>query len=124
MAPSGKKGHPVDGDGDCAVLIVKMVDMVCGAEARRHSSRSSLNGQRDEQGQAEGQSGAVRRAHAEAGTGPAAPLCEHRGACKQSTHAHQVRMGPEQANGPRFCMRQSHLMATVHLSGNPEPILP
>lgn len=59
MAPSGEEGHPVDGDGNRAVLIVKMVDVVCSAEARRHSSRSSLNGQRDEQGEPEGQSGAV-----------------------------------------------------------------
>lgn len=86
------------------MLVVKMVDMVCGAEARGHSSRPSLNGQRDEQGQPEGQSGAVRQAHAEARTGLAAPLCEHRGACKQSTCAHQVRMGPEQASGSRFGM--------------------
>lgn len=104
MAPSGKEGHPVDGDGNCAVLIVKMVDVVCGAEARRHSSRSSLDGQRDEQGEPEGKSGAVTQAHAEAGAGPVAPLCEHRGACKQSIHVCQVRMGPVQATWPRFGM--------------------
>lgn len=59
MAPPGKEGHPVDGDGNCAVLVVKMVDVVRSAEARRHPSRSGLNGQRNEQGQPEGQSGAV-----------------------------------------------------------------
>lgn len=59
MAPSGKEGHPVDGDGNCAMLIVKMVDVVCSAEARRNSSCSSLNGQCDEQGEPKGQSGAV-----------------------------------------------------------------
>lgn len=104
MAPSGQEGHPVDGDGNCAVLVVKMVDVVRGAEARRHPSRPSLNGQRHQQGQPEGQSGAVRQAHAEARTGPGAPLCEHTGACKQSTGARQVRMGPEQASGSRFGM--------------------
>lgn len=31
MASSGEERHPVDGDRYRAVLIVEMVDMVCGA---------------------------------------------------------------------------------------------
>lgn len=54
MAPSGKKGHPVDGDRNRAMLIVKMVDVVRGAEAGRHTCTSSLDGQYDKQGEPEG----------------------------------------------------------------------
>lgn len=46
MAPSGKKRHPVDGNGNGAMLIVKMVDVVRGAETRRHARCSSLDGEK------------------------------------------------------------------------------
>lgn len=45
MAPSGKKRHPVDGNRNSAMLIVEMVDMVRGAETRRHTCCPSLDGE-------------------------------------------------------------------------------
>ena len=50
MAPSGKERHPVDGDRNGAMLIVKMVDMVCSTETRGHTCCSSLDGEHGEQG--------------------------------------------------------------------------
>ena len=41
--------HPVDGNRNGAVLIVEMVDMVRGAETRRHTCCSSLYGEESEQ---------------------------------------------------------------------------
>lgn len=37
MAPTCKKGHPVDGNGHSAMLVVEVVDMVGGTEGRRDS---------------------------------------------------------------------------------------
>lgn len=54
MAPSGKKRHPVDGNRNGAMLIVKMVDVVRGAETRRHTCCSSLDGEHSKQGEPEG----------------------------------------------------------------------
>lgn len=45
MAPSCKKRHPVDGNRNSAMLIVEMVDMVCGTETRRHTCCPSLDGE-------------------------------------------------------------------------------
>lgn len=59
MAPSGKKRHPVDGDRYGAMLIVKMVDVMRGAETGRHTCCPSLDGECSEQGEPEGQSRAV-----------------------------------------------------------------
>lgn len=53
VAPSGEKRHPVDSDGDSPVFIVKVVDMVRGAEARGHACRSGLCGEQCEQGDPE-----------------------------------------------------------------------
>lgn len=54
MAPSGKKRHPVDGNRNSAMLIVKMVDMVRGTETRGHTCCSSLDGKYNKQGEPEG----------------------------------------------------------------------
>lgn len=54
MAASGKKRHPVDGNRNSAMLIVEMVDMVRGAETRRHTCCSSLDGEHSKQGEPEG----------------------------------------------------------------------
>lgn len=59
MAPPGEKGHPVDGNRNSAMLVVEMVDVVRGAETRRHTCRSSLDGQHYNQGEPEGESGTV-----------------------------------------------------------------
>lgn len=45
MASSRKKRHPVDGNWNRAMFIVEVVDMVCGAETRRHTCSSSLDGE-------------------------------------------------------------------------------
>lgn len=37
MAPACKKGHPVDGNGHCTVLVVEVVDMVGRTEGGGHS---------------------------------------------------------------------------------------
>lgn len=54
MAPSGKERHPVDGNRNSAMLIVKMVDMVRGTETRGHTCCSSLDGKHNKQGEPEG----------------------------------------------------------------------
>lgn len=41
MAPTCKKGHPVDGNGHCTVLVVEVVDMVGCTEGGGHSSGHS-----------------------------------------------------------------------------------
>lgn len=38
VAPSCKEGHPVDGNGDSPMLVVKVVNMMCGAQTGRHAS--------------------------------------------------------------------------------------
>lgn len=88
VAPSGKKRHPVDGNGNGAVLIVKMVDVVRGAETGRHTCRPSLDGERGEQGEPEGQSRAVTQAHAWTNAG-------------HVSHGRQVHDGPVPAAGRR-----------------------
>lgn len=121
VAPSGKKRHPVDGDRNGAMLIVKMVDVVRGAETGRHTCRPGLDGERGEQGEPEGQSRAVTQAHAWTKAGPAAGRSERRGGCSQVTHGRQVHDGPVPAARPRFSIRQFTLRTAGHLSDNLNP---
>lgn len=102
MAPSGKKRHPVDGNRYGAMLIVKMVDVVRGAETGRHTCCPSLDGERSKQGEPEGQSRAVTQAHAWTKAGPAALWSEHGERCSQLTHVRQVRDGPAPTTWPRL----------------------
>ena len=97
VTPSGEKRHPVDSDGDGAVLIVEVVDVVCGAEAGGHTRRPALDGQRRQQGQPERQRGAAVTQPAR----PAAPP-PGRGAGlrREPTHARQIRRGPGRATRP------------------------
>lgn len=41
MAPTCKKGHPVDGNGHSTVLVVEVVDVVGRTEGGRHSGGHS-----------------------------------------------------------------------------------
>lgn len=102
MAPSGKKRHPVDGDRYGAMLIVKMVDVMRGAETGRHTCCPSLDGECSEQGEPEGQSRAVTQAHAWTEAGPAAPWSERREGYSQLTHERQVHNGPVPTTWARF----------------------
>lgn len=102
VAPSGEKRHPVDGNRNGAMLIVKMVDVVRGAEAGRHTCRPGLDGQRGEQGEPEGQSRAVAQAHAWTEAGRAARRSERGGGCSRVTHGRQVHNGPAPAARPRL----------------------
>lgn len=38
VASSCEEGHPVDGDGYGPMLVMEVVDMVRGAQTRRHAS--------------------------------------------------------------------------------------
>ena len=66
MASPGEEGHPVNSDGNRAVLVVKVVDVVRGAEAGGDARRARLYGQHREQGDPESQSQEVAQAHGEA----------------------------------------------------------
>lgn len=90
MSSSGEERHPVDGNRNGAMFIVEMVDVVRGAETRRHTCRPGLNGEYSEQGKPQEQSGAVHEAHAEA----KARLSQHRGATQYWSHVDQIRMSP------------------------------
>lgn len=37
MASSREEGHPVDVDGYGTMLVMEVMDMVCGAQAGRHT---------------------------------------------------------------------------------------
>lgn len=102
MTPSGEKRHPVDSDGNCAVLVMEVVDMVRGAEAGRHTCRSSLDGEQSEQGEPEHELGVIAQAHAETELRPAAPLSEHGTGCEEPAHVGQVHQGPGRDARPSF----------------------
>jgi len=62
MAPTCKEGHPVDGNGHGAVLVVEMVDVVGGAEGGGNSgghggAREHQQRQRQHQPEQEGRAG-------------------------------------------------------------------
>lgn len=95
VTPSGEERHPVDGDGDGAVLVVEVVDMVRGAQAGGHASRSRLDGEQSEQGEPEHQLGVVAQAHAQAELGAAAAPSEHGTGREEPPHVRQVHGGPE-----------------------------
>lgn len=94
MTPSGEERHPVDGDGDSAVLVVEVVDMVRGAQARRHACRSRLDGEQSEQGEPEHHFGVVAQAHPQAELRPAAAPSEHGTGREELPHVRQVHQGP------------------------------
>lgn len=59
MAPTCKKGHPVDGNGHCTVLVVEVVHMVGRTEGGGHSgghggARKHQQRQRKHQSEEEG----------------------------------------------------------------------
>lgn len=66
MAPTCKEGHPVNGNGHSAMLVVKMVDVVGGAEGGGNSGSYSWAGkhqqcQREHQPEEKGWTGPNRR---------------------------------------------------------------
>lgn len=123
VAPSGKKRHPVDGNRNGAMLIVKMVDVVRGAETGRHTCCPSLDGERGKQGEPEGQTRAIAQAHAWTGAGPAALWSKSRDGSCQLTHGCQVHSGPAPTARPRFSICQVTLRTAGHLSDNLNPSL-
>lgn len=68
MAPTCKKGHPVDGNGHCTMLVVEVVDMVGCTEGRGHSgshsrARKHQQCQREHQSEEEGRTSPHHRWH-------------------------------------------------------------
>lgn len=86
MPRSRKKRHPVDRNGDGTMFIVEVVDMVGGAQTRRNSRRTGLDWEQSNQGEPEYLPRTITQTHAETELGPGAPVSEHGGGCKKSTH--------------------------------------
>lgn len=66
MAPTCKKGHPVDGNGHSTMLVVEMVDVVCGTKGGGNSGSHSRAGehqqrQREHQPKQKGRTGPHHR---------------------------------------------------------------
>ena len=62
MAPTRKKGHPVDGNGHSTMLVVEVVDVVGGTEGGGNSGGHSWAGehqqrQREHQPEQKGRTG-------------------------------------------------------------------
>ena len=116
MASSGEEGHPVDGDGHSAVLVVEVVDVVGGAEAGRHAGRTSLNGEGSQQDhpQTEPPPAAQTKAQARGRPGRSVPgHGGHRGGSSQQHHLHMGTGGPR---GAFWCLPQVHPTMRGHLS--------
>lgn len=86
VASSGQERHPVDGDRSGPVLVVEMVDVVCGTEAGRNTCRSSLDGEDGQESVPEEESGAVTEAHAQTELWPEPPPPKDWAAFKESPH--------------------------------------